>query len=69
MTDLSKIVDGKKYMWDCLSYGSAKDARDMQKKYIGDHFEVILIEEEGQSFLFTRRVVKDVSTEGEPPPA
>jgi hypothetical protein len=69
MPDLSKILDGKKFMWDGVVYASEKEAQDTKKKYVDDIFEVELIEEEGQYLLYTRRVVTEVVVEGEPPPA
>ena len=36
------------------------------QKYKDDGFEVELVEEDNQYFLFTRRVVKEVVVEGQP---
>ena len=69
MPDISKIINGKKYMWDNVVYESKKEAQDLMEKYKKDDFEVELIEEEKQYLLYTRRVVTEIVLEGEPPPA
>ncbi len=67
MTDLSKIIDGKKFMWDGITYESEKDAQDAKKTFEAEGFEVERVEEEGKPLLFTRRVVTEIVVEGEPP--
>ncbi len=69
MPDLSKIINGKKFMWDNVAYESKKEAQDVMEKYKKDDFEVELIEEDKQFLLYTRRVVTEIVLEGEPPPA
>ncbi|MGD8534726.1 MAG: hypothetical protein PVF66_02675 [Candidatus Aminicenantes bacterium] len=69
MPDLSKIINGKKFMWDNVAYGSKKEAQDVMEKYKKDDFEVELVEEDNQFLLYTRRVVTEIVLEGEPPPA
>ncbi len=68
MPDISKIINGKKFMWDGVVYESKKEAEDTMQKYKNDEFEVELIEEEKKHLLYTRRVVKEVVVEGEAPP-
>lgn len=68
MPDVSKIINGKKFMWDGAVYESKKEAEDTMQKYKKDKFEVELIEEEGKHLLYTRRVVTDIVVEGETPP-
>ena len=68
MPDISKIINGKKFMWDGVVYESKKEAEDTMRKYKDDNFEVELIEEEKKHILYTRRVVKDIVVEGEAPP-
>lgn len=67
MPDLSKIIHGKKFMWDGVVYESEKEAMDMKEKYKNDNFEVEMIEEENRYLLYTRRVVKEIVLEGQPP--
>lgn len=68
MPDLSKIIDGKKFMWDGEVYESEKAAQEVKKKYEEDNFDVELIQEDNKHFLYTRRVVTEIVLEGEPPP-
>ncbi len=69
MPDSSKIINGKKYMWDNVVYESKKEVQDLMEKYKKDNFEVELIEEENKYLLYTRRIVTEIVLEGEPPPA
>ena len=66
MADTSKIIDGKKFMWDGVTYGSEKEAQDVKQKYENDRFEVRLLQEADQYLLYTRRVVTEIVVEGEP---
>ncbi len=68
MPDVSKIINGKKFMWDGVVYESKKETEDTMQKYKDDNFEVELIEEEGKHLLYTRRVVTEIVVEGETPP-
>ena len=67
MADLSKVINGKKFMWDGIIYESEKDAQDAKKTYEAEDFEVELILVDDQSCLYTRRFVEDVVVEGEAP--
>jgi hypothetical protein len=67
MADLSKIIDGKKFMWDGITYESEMDAQDAKKTFEEEGFEVERVEEEGKPLLYTRRVVTEIVVEGEPP--
>lgn len=69
MSDSSKMINGKKYMWDNVTHESKKEAQELMEKYKKDGFEVELIEEEKKYLLYTRRVVTEIVVEGEPPPA
>lgn len=60
-----KIIDGKKYMWDGEDYESESAAQENMAKYSNDGFETKLIEEDGRHLVYTRRVVKEVTVEGE----
>ncbi len=64
--ELARIFNGKKFMWDGEVYTDEKKRREISQKYKDDGFEVELVEEENQYFLFTRRVVKEVVVEGSP---
>jgi hypothetical protein len=69
MPDSSRIINGKKFMWDGVVYESKKKAQEVMEKYRKDHFNVELIEEEEQYLLYTRRVVTEIVLEGKAPPA
>ena len=64
--DLARIFDGKKFMWDGSVYNDEKERREIAQKYKDDGFEVELVEEDGEYFLFTRRLVTEVVVEGTP---
>jgi hypothetical protein len=64
--ELARIFDGKKFMWDGMVYTDEKERREISQKYKDDGFEVELVEEDNQYFLFTRRAVKEVVIEGSP---
>jgi len=65
--ELARIFNDKKFMWDGRVYTNEKEGREIAQKYKDDGFEVELVEEGGEYFLFTRRVVKEVVVEGAPP--
>jgi hypothetical protein len=68
MPDLSKLIDGKKFMWDGETHETEKEAQEVKKKYEDDNFEVKLIQDENQYLLYSRRVVTEIVLEGEQPP-
>ena len=63
--ELARIFNEKKFMWDGRIYTDEKEYKGIAQKYKDDGFEVELVEEENQYFLFTRRVVTEVVVEGE----
>lgn len=67
MPDSSRIINGKKFMWDGVVYESKEKAQDAMEKYKKDGFKVELIEEEKQYLLYTRRVVTEIVLEGKAP--
>lgn len=67
MPDVSKIINGKKVMWDGVVYESEKEAQEVKQTYENDNFEVEIVEEEEKFLLYTRRVVTEIVLEGEPP--
>ena len=54
------LMNGKKFMWDGVDYPDREQASEKTQKYKGDGFEVEVYEEEGKTYLYTRRVVKEV---------
>ncbi len=67
MPDSSRIINGKKFMWDGVACASKDEAQSVLEKYKADNFEVELIEEENQFLVYTRRVVKEIVLEGPGP--
>ena len=65
--NIAKYFDGKKFMWDGKTYSTEAEALNVKAEYEKDKFETNLISEEGNYFLFTRRVVTEVVVEGQPP--
>lgn len=63
----SRMIDGKKFLWDGEVYDSAQAAETRKRDYESQGFEVRLVEEDGQLLLYTRRVVKEVVLAGTPP--
>jgi hypothetical protein len=64
-----RFFDGHKFLWDGETYDSRAAAEAKKSDYEAEQFETQLIEEEGKFLVHTRRVVKEVKVESEPPPA
>jgi hypothetical protein len=62
-----RFIDRRKFMWDGEAYASPAAAEAKKKDYETQGFETQLVEEEGKAFVYTRRVVKEIVIEGEPP--
>ena len=67
MPDTSKIIKGRKVMWDGVVYETEKEAQEVKKTYEDDNFEVEMVQEEEKYLLYTRRVVTEIVLEGEAP--
>jgi hypothetical protein len=67
MPDSSRIINGKKFMWDGVVYASKEEAQGVVEKYKNDNFEVEFVKEENQFLVYTRRVVKEIVLDGKPP--
>ncbi len=64
MAEQARFFDGKKYMWDGEEYDSENKAKDAQKKYEENGFNVELYrDDEGKVFIYTRRVVAEIVLE------
>lgn len=64
--DLARVFNGKKYMWDGRIYETKQDMKKTAEEYSKENFEVEEVEEEGEYYLFTRRVVTEIVVEGSP---
>jgi len=67
MPDSSRIINGKKFMWDGVVYATQEEAQGVVEKYKKDNFEVEFITEENQFLVYARRVVKEIVLDGKPP--
>jgi hypothetical protein len=63
------FFDRRKFMWDGEAYDTSGAALAKKKEYESQGFETQMIEEDGVPLLYTRRVVKEIVLEGEPPSA
>jgi hypothetical protein len=64
---LSKKIEGKKFMWDGVEYPQEQEAENAGGKYKSAGFETAVIQEESRFYIFTRKVVTEVIVEGAPP--
>ncbi len=63
MAEQARLFDGKKFMWDGREYASDEAARAAQKEYADNGFEVQMHQEDGKTYLYTRRVVTEIVVE------
>jgi len=63
-----RFFERQKFMWDGEEYDSLAAAEAKKKHYEDRGFDTQVVDQEGRFFLYTRRVVKVVVVEGEPPP-
>ena len=64
----TRIIDGKKFMWDGEPYPSKEKAKEVISQYEKEGFETRLIEEGDEYFIYSRRVVTEIVVEGQQPP-
>ncbi len=57
------FFNGKKFIWDGVDYPSGEHSAEKMETYKRDGFEVEVLEEDGKTYLYTRRVVKEVAVE------
>jgi hypothetical protein len=58
------LMNGKKLMWDGVDYPDQDKTSAAINQYKVDGFEVETCEEDGKTFLYTRRVVKHIAVPG-----
>lgn len=68
MPDNVRFWDRQKFLWDGEEYDSPAAAEAKKGEYEAQGFQTQMLTEEGKSLLYTRRVVKEVVVQGEPPP-
>jgi hypothetical protein len=64
MPDISRKIDGRKFMWDGNIYSNADEAKDVETGYKKEDFETGIIEENGKYLVYTRKVVTEFVVEG-----
>lgn len=55
--DLSRLFDGRKFMWDGAEYSSEAESETREEHYRSLGFEVRSLSEDDKYYLFTRRLV------------
>jgi hypothetical protein len=64
MPEFAKYFDTKKFMWDGVEYADRAAAEAAVEQFKADGFEVRLVEEEGRSYVYTRRVAAESTVSG-----
>ena len=62
--DISRKFDGKKFMWDGADYKDDAEAGKALETYKGSGYEAIQIQEGGEFYIFTRKLVTEIKLEG-----
>jgi hypothetical protein len=52
------LVNGRKLMWDGVDYPDREKTSEAANRYKTDGFEVELFDEDGKTYLYTRRDLK-----------
>jgi hypothetical protein len=60
LVELSKKIDGKKFLWDGIIYKEKAEAKKTEKSYKKDGFETKILKESSQFLVYTRRVVTEI---------
>ncbi len=55
---LARKVEGKKFIWDSVTYESEDHARQAAESYEKDGFEVQLFIEDDQYLVYSRRIAE-----------
>ncbi|TFG46051.1 MAG: hypothetical protein E4H31_01855 [Dehalococcoidia bacterium] len=59
--ELARQFNGKKFMWDGKVYDSESCCQEQAQSYLAESFEVQTFDEDDKYYIFTRRVVAEVS--------
>ena len=60
------MFEEKKFMWDGKEYETEEEAKNAEKEYLKNDFEVRSVSEGGKVFLYTRRVVTEIVLDEQP---
>jgi hypothetical protein len=55
---IARMFEGKKFVWDSVTYESEDQARQAAESYEKDGFEVQLLSEEEQYLVYSRRIAE-----------
>ncbi len=61
--DLSRRFEGKKFMWDGQTYAGETQAGEAIRKYESEGFQTQMITEEGSTYVFSRKEIKEIVIE------
>ncbi|MFC2062508.1 hypothetical protein ACFLS8_00965 [Chloroflexota bacterium] len=61
--ELARTFNGKKFMWDGRTYENLRELEEVGQSYQTEGFDIEIVEEDGQSFIFTRKVVEAMPVE------
>ncbi|MCK4444550.1 MAG: hypothetical protein KAW09_08400, partial [Thermoplasmata archaeon] len=61
------IIEGRKYMWDGVTYPGEQEAEKAKKEYEEKGFDVKMVNQEGEVTVYTRKEVEEIVLEGPPP--
>ena len=64
MPEFIQYFDEKKFMWDNVQYPDTAAAKTAAEAYEAEGFEVQIVEDEEETFLYSRRVAAEVVVEG-----
>jgi hypothetical protein len=62
--DLARRFEGKKFMWDGQSYPGEAQAAEAGSRYQTDGFQTQMVTEDGNTYVFSRKEIKEISIEG-----
>ena len=63
MAEITRLFEGKKYMWDGQEYDNEEQASSVEKQYTEKGFEVQMWREDGKVLIYTRRIVTEIVLE------
>ena len=63
----SKVIDGKKFMWDGIDYENEIEAKIKEKSYVEEGFETRFMLEGKKNHVYSRRLVTEIVVDGGAP--
>ncbi len=65
--EVSRNIDGKKFMWDGVERADENAANAAAGQYGAAGFETRVVLSGGKGYVYTRRVVTEIKLDGAPP--